>query len=249
MKTKSVNLPDDLPEWVWWGTLATVGIVIVITAIGAILLTNGAADPPVAGPVIVSDDNLIWAGGPVIALAVGESVWFAAPEDMRLPSEAFTLAVSARLTADSDPGAAWGVWIETAAGDRVIYAISGEGYTTTRSCGPAVFRVGNIEDCPALRPEWRWMPYPRIQPPGAVNTITLHTSTPYRKESSSKENSRGGEVRLRINREIMGAAPIAGSGRWGVWLRGGRTERASGVAGWIEWDKVEVRGTVSDWQN
>jgi hypothetical protein len=225
---------SPVPGWAWWGTLAGVVIVIAITVSGALLLAGGAADPPVAGQVIWTDDALAWAGGPAITLAPGESVWIAAPEAARLPPGGFTLSVSARWSADSDPGAAWGVWIATGTGDRVIYVISGEGYTTTRVCdGSAISaggREGNaaettIEDCPALRPAWRWMPYPRIQPPGAANTITLH-----REES--------GEVRLRLNHEILGAARIDRSGEWGVWLRGGRADSAR-----LDWESAEVRGT------
>jgi hypothetical protein len=216
----------------WRITLSGVGIVAALTLIGALLLASGLADPPVAGPVSWSDRAFSWANGPEIGLGVGESAWFAAPESASLPAGKFTLSVAASITPDSDPGTAWGIWIETESGDRVVYAISGEGYTTTRLCERGSQGEIEIEDCPALRPEWRWMPYPRIQPPGATNTITLH------RETTADGRS---EVRLRINREIMGAAEIAWSGRWGVWLRGGRAAGASGLAGAIRWIDAELR--------
>jgi hypothetical protein len=208
------------PRWVWRITLAGAALVVGVTALGVIWIGGGATDPPVAGPVVWSDTALGWASGPAITVAAGEQVWFSAPPEANLPDTAFTLDVSARFAADAGAGAAWGVWIETADGARVIYAISDEGYTTTRRCdGPAI----PIDTCPALRPEWRWFAYPRIHPPGATNTITLHVEAP-------------GEIRLRLNREIMGIAPLAWAGTWGVWVRGGR---ASGAV--LRWERADIR--------
>jgi hypothetical protein len=212
------------PRWVWRLTLGGAALVVVVTAIGAIVLGLGAANPPVAGPLAWSDESLRWAAGPVTTLAAADDAWFASPPDAALPNGAFTLDVQARFSRDSGAGAAWGVWLETLDGARVLYAISGEGYTTTRRCDPHLtsgkFR---IEDCPALRPEWRWFDYPRIHPPGESNTITLHVERP-------------GQVRLRINREIMGIAPVAWSGHWGVWARGGRDSGAV-----LTWARATVR--------
>jgi hypothetical protein len=212
------------PRWVWRLTLGGTALVVIVTAIGAILLGLRAANPPVVGPVVWSDESLRWASGPSVTLAAGGETWFASPPDAALPGGAFTLDVQARLSRDSGAGAAWGVWLETPDGARVIYAISGEGYTTTRRCDPALIHDGlPIEDCPALRPEWRWFDYPRINPPGASNTITLHVEQP-------------GHVRLRINREIMGIAPVVWTGHWGVWVRGGRDSDAV-----LTWERATVR--------
>lgn len=215
--------PDQpAPRWLWIVTFAGAGVIAAITLAGALLLRLGAADPPVAGPVIWEQAGLGWAGGPVMALDPGGSAWFPAPDEAALPGGAFTLDVRARLDGESDPGAAWGVWLETIDGARVIYAASGEGYITTRTCPPG--HTGPIDACPALRPDWRWMPYPRVNPPGQRNTITLHQEP-------------SGAIRLRLNGEILGAAPVERSGRWGVWVRGGRSARAD-----IIWEGASRRG-------
>jgi hypothetical protein len=208
------------PCWVWRVTLVGVVLVIGVTALGVIWIGSGATDPPVAGSVTWSDAALGWASGPMITVAAGEQRWFSAPPEANLPDAAFTLDVIARFAADAGAGAAWGVWIETADGARVIYAISDEGYTTTRRCdGPVI----PIDTCPALRPEWRWFAYPRIKPPGETNVITLHVEAP-------------GEIRLRLNREIMGIAPLEWDGVWGVWVRGGRESSAV-----LTWERAEIR--------
>jgi hypothetical protein len=220
---------DSVPRWVWRLALGGAVLVVAVTISGAVLLGLGAADPPNAGPVIWSDVALRWAAGPEVVLGAGEAQWFDSPPDAVLPEERFTLDVRARLSGDSGAGAAWGIWLETQDGTRVIYAISGEGYTTTRRCensptpyppphevergGPPrspIYFQQEIEDCPALRPEWRWFAYPRINPPGETNTITLHVERP-------------GEVRLRINGEIMGLRRWRGAalGRLGARGRDG----------------------------
>ncbi|MBN1679551.1 MAG: hypothetical protein JW966_04615 [Anaerolineae bacterium] len=211
-----------VPRWLWPLTLSGVGAVLAITVGGVILISRGAADPPVAGPVTWSDTVLDWASGPTFDLAPGYAVWLPAPEAAFLPADAFTLTVTAHLSPDSDPGAAWGIWLDTQDGSRLLYAISGEGYTTTRACPPD-WPPDAIEDCPAVRPEWRWMPYNRLNPPGDTNAIRLHVETP-------------GAIRLRLNNERLGIAPAAWNGTWGVWVRGGRSSRAV-----LRWDSAERR--------
>ena len=217
MKRQNTNPPG----WVWRLTLTGAALVIGVTALGVIWIASGASDPPAAGPVVWSDTALRWASGPAITVAAGEQDWFSAPPAASLPDTAFTLDVRARFAVEAGAGAAWGVWIETTDGARIVYAISDEGYTTTRRCdGPAL----TIETCPALRPEWRWFAYPRIHPPGEANTITLHVEAP-------------GDIRLRLNREIMGITPLAWDGAWGVWVRGGRESGAV-----LTWERATVRG-------
>ncbi len=170
------------------------------------------------------DTAFDWAGGPVLPLEPGEAIWLPAPEAATLPAEGvFTLTVRARLSAASDPGATWGIWVAAADGSRIVWAISGEQYVTTRRCPASAAPGGLFEDCPALRPEWRWFPYPRVALPGATNALTLHRERP-------------GAVRLRINREQMGLAEVTPTGTWGVWARGGRTTAAS-----LVWERAELR--------
>ena len=181
----------------------------MLIATGGLILSWGAADPPVAGPVVWSDTTLNWLEDGNRPLNPGEVDWFTAPAT--LPPDGFTVTVLARFTPDSDPGAAWGIWLAAADGTRVVYAISGEQYTTTRVC-PALAWLNpasyTFEECPAQRPEWEWSAYVRLNPVGVTNHLTLH------REAS-------GEVRLRLNRETLGAAAVAYTGDWGVWRRGG----------------------------
>jgi len=210
-----------MPRWFWRLTLVGVGAVFLVVMVGALLLRLGAADPPTAPDLRWQDHRLQWASGPSITVPSGEDRWFDPPTAAALENS-FTLHLRARLSADSDPATAWGVWIETGDGMRVIYAISGERYTTTRLCPPEP--PAEIEDCPALHPDWRWMEYNRLHGPGDINQITLHTESP-------------GMIRLRLNNERMGIAPIQISGRWGVWVRGGRE-----APGTITWAWAAVYG-------
>ena len=190
---------------------------MAMTAMGAILLARGAADPPVAARVMWRDSGAAsWIAGTSQALAPGDGLWMQAPDAARLPDGALTVEVAARLTPESDPGAAWGVWVEESDGARlfrVIYAVSGEGYITTRRCPDDALPAAEIEQCPAVRPEWRWMRYPRANLVGQTNEITLHQEP-------------SGAMRFRLNDEQLGAAPVARTGRWGVWARGGRESDA-----------------------
>lgn len=198
----------DLPRWVWRGTLAGVALVIVVVAVAAIALGTGAADPPVAGPVTWSDARFAWAGGPSQRLAAESAAWIAAPEALvPAPDAGFTLTVRARLDADAGPLAAWGVWIASEDGTRMLYAITAHGYWTIRTCAPDVAATA-IDDCPAADPEWRWRTYPRIHAAGAANRITLHREV-------------ADVVRLRINGERLGAPVVVPGATWGVWARGG----------------------------
>ncbi len=212
---------EPVPGWLWCGALAGVVLVVLVVAVGAIVLARGVADPPVAGPVVWADVALAWAGGPQRETRAGAGEWFTAPPPARVPGDAFTLAVRARLAAGSDPGAAWGVWLDTDDGARMVYAVSGDGYVTTRRCPVPAPR--DISACPAAQPEWRWMPYPRVAPPGEPNTIALH-----------REPS--GAIRLRLNGEKLGAAPVGLAGDWGVWVLGGRAGPAS-----LTWESAELR--------
>lgn len=195
------------------GTLLVIGIIALTVA----LLLNGAADPPLAGPLRWSDPQMAWAQHDLV---IGQGTWITAPES--LPSAPFTLRVEAHLLSGSDPSAAWGIWLETVDGGRIIYAISGEQMITTRCCEAANLPGADIDSCPAVLPEWRWFEYNRLHKPGKTNAITLHCE---------KFN----EIRLRLNDEKMGLSPVNWSGRWGVWLRGGRDKTAV-----LVWDGAKI---------
>lgn len=209
---------DAAPRWVRRATWGGVLSVILAVSIGALLIGLGAADPPTAGPVTWSDDDLRWADGPLAMLEPGVAVWWPAPQPVPQAPESFTLAVRARLAAQSDALAAWGVWIMDRDGARVLYALSAGGYWTIRVC-PRGGLPGAVEDCPAPQPDWGWSPFPRITPAGDSDTITLHCEA-------------GGALRLRINDEALGAPVVAVSGTWGVWARGGMARAA------ITWERA-----------
>lgn len=211
---------DEAPRWLGRVVLAAAGAVITVTLGAALLIAGGATDPPLAGPVVWADEAPGWA---IEALAAGRDAWASAPVPLPAPPEAFTLTVRARMPAAADPLAAWGVWLAETDGSRVVYALSAVGYLTTRRC-PADWPAGAaLEDCPALRPEWEWSAYPRIRLPGQANTIALHREA-------------NGAIRLRLNGERLGAAPVDVEGTWGVWARA-ETGESSRVA----WERAELR--------
>lgn len=221
MTTAKRHIPAErAPDWLWKAVALGAGSVALLALIGALAIALGAADPPRAAQEIWRAGGWAWAGGDALALAPGEEGWAAAP--FALPaSERFTLDVRARLDASADPGAAWGVWIAAGDGGRIVYALSGEGYLTTRRCAPGELPP-MLEDCPALRPEWRWTAYPRLRPPGDINRLELHREQP-------------GALRLRINRERLGLAAVEPAGAWGVWWRGGRSGAAE-----IAWESAAL---------
>jgi hypothetical protein len=197
--------PTRPPRWLWRGTFLAAALVGAVTLLAAAAIALGAADPPRAERLVWESDA--WPAQETVTLAPRETDWAEAPVSL-LASATFTLSVRARLAGDADPGAAWGVWIEAADGARIVYAHSGEGYTTTRRCPPGELPPA-LEACPALRAEWRWTAYPRVRPPGETNHVALHREQP-------------GHVRLWLNGERLGITALDPAGAWGVWWRGGR---------------------------
>jgi len=206
--------PDSLPAWLWRATALGVIAVLALIGAGVLFIASGASDPPVAGPVVWADPALTW--------ATERDSWARAPVALPTPLAAFTVTVRARLPADADPLAAWGVWLAEADGSRVIYAINGAGYWTIRRCPPEHAAMEALEACPGLRPEWRWLFHPRLHAPGESNTITLHREP-------------DGAIRLRVNGERLGAAPVEVTGVWGVWARPATTHPA--------WERAELRAS------
>lgn len=199
------------PRWLHRLVLMALFATPGAAALVALLIALGAADPPRAAQRIWQAADWRWAGGSTLTLTPGEAGWSTAPVSLPVGTR-FTLDVRARLLPGSDPGAAWGVWLAAADGSRIVYALSGEGYITTRRCPPGD-RLPVLEDCPAPRPEWRWTPYPRANPAGAANRVELHREAP-------------GQVRLRLNRERLGLSAVEAAGSWGLWWRGGRADSA-----------------------
>lgn len=206
------------PRWLWHGALIAAALVGVGALLAAAAIALGAADPPRAEHSVWESDA--WPAQETVTLAPRETGWAEAP--VPIPSGAtFTLSVRARLAGDADPGAAWGVWIEAADGARIVYAHSGEGYTTTRHCPPETLPTA-LEDCPALRAEWRWTAYPRVRPPGESNHVALHRERP-------------GHVRLWLNGERLGITALDPAGAWGVWWRGGRDNPSA-----LNWERAAL---------
>lgn len=217
--SRAAHTPEPPPRWVWIGTLTGITTVIVVIAGVALWIASGATDHPVAGPVTWSDTGFAWTGGAAITLHAEQGAWWFAPET--LPAGDFTLTVRATFAEEVDPLAAWGVWIAAEDGSRVLYAVSAGGYWTIRACSPDDI-LAQIEQCPALHPDWRWSPFPRIEPPGTANTLTLHREP-------------DGAVRLRVNHELLGAPEFVHAGAWGVWGRGGAEVAA------LQWGRAELR--------
>ncbi len=221
----STPVPDSLPRWLWPLTLGGAALTALIVGVGALALLRGAADPPVAGPVVWADSTLAWAGGSTVAFAPGESAWIAAPGEVALPRQAFTLSVAARIDPDDSAsrGATWGIWAEDGEGARIVWAVRGDGTLTIRRCpASAPVHAPYLFDCPALIPEWRWHAYPRILPPGRANTLTLHREA--------------GGIRLRINGEILGLAGVNLGGPWGLWAQAGESAPVT-----FNWLAAELR--------
>lgn len=203
---------DTLPAWLARATLGGVLAVLLGTGALAALILSGATDPPVARPVIWADEAFSW--------VAATQPWARAPVTLPATSAVFTVTVRARLPADADALAAWGVWLGEQDGARVIYALNAAGYWTIRRCPAGVLPTAPIEDCPALRPEWRWLFHPRLRPPGDANTITLHREP-------------DGTIRLRINGERLGGASVDVTETWGVWVRAGDSLPL--------WERAELR--------
>lgn len=212
---------DQVPAWIWRLVLGGTLAVALIVAGGALVLGLGAADPPIHGAALWQDRALAWASGPDLQLAAGQEAWSTAPDDAPLPGGSFTLKLRAAIAAGSDPSAAWGVWMAQAGGMRIVWALSGERYLTTRIC-PGETPPAALEDCPAARPDWRWMPYNRSRAPGQTNEIALH-------------RDERGAIRLWLNGERLGRLPVEPGGAWGVWVRGGRDASAA-----LVWERAEI---------
>ncbi len=176
---------------------------------GAWILSQGAANPPRASQLIWEDRQMLWAS--THELSPGETAIM--PSPMLIPMGWFSLEVQATLADGSDDLAHWAIWLETAAGDWLIIAISGAQYVTARVCPPDYQRV--LVDCPATRePDQQiltyWKPFHHIRPVGQLNIIKLDYLVT-------------GQLTLHLNGEWMWHIPFdppAQELQWGVWMQG-----------------------------
>jgi len=78
-------------------------------------------------------------------------------------------------TRAADPGAAWGVWIAAGDGGRIVYALSGEGYSRRAAARPASFRLCWKTARPCARVALDAYP---LRPPGDINRLELTREQP-----------------------------------------------------------------------
>jgi hypothetical protein len=141
-------------RWTWHGALVAFALVMAVLGGGALALALGAANPPVAGPLILDEESwAIWlpeAWGRVLA-----------PSHTLSPTSALTVEVTAALDGPAD--AAYGLWLQECADSRrVVFALDGEGFF-------ALFEYPADEP-----PPWAW--FLHAQPRPAVNRLRLHLS-------------------------------------------------------------------------
>lgn len=98
---------DAVPLWTWRLVRAALAGVIFLGVAGVLALIAGAADPQRAGP-------LVQELGPLPEIAVSARSDFALNNPIELPAPPFTLEITARLAAKSDPAAAWGLQFDSA---------------------------------------------------------------------------------------------------------------------------------------
>lgn len=212
--------------WLWRLLLgATVGGLVVMS-IGVWLLSGGAANPSHPANRIWHDRSMLWAGGTTLqSLEFDQTAFFVAPEP--LPTYPFTVEAQAILAATANPLGAWGIWIETANGERLIVAINGAQYVTARQC-PASFE-GSLSACatlsePTQQIQTDWKYFRHIHPRGNLTAIRLD----YRPPRWS------GGLTLWLNHEWMWDLPFVPSsrGKWGLWV--GNEQKAPVQFQWRE---------------
>lgn len=221
------RLDEKAPRSLAWLIMGGTGLLLSVMALGALALANGAGDPPRASRTVLYDPTRDALVSGIIALDPNEQLW---EVGLSLPADAFSLEASARLTSDSDPSTAWGVWFEDAEGQRVVIAISAEGssgYVTARRCTAPELP---LEDCEALiepnqhiKTHWKQSPF--LKPVGSTNLIRLD----YLPERW------GGGVSLRLNHEWMWDIPLTWGDEWGLWVRGGRNREST-----LEWQSLKL---------
>src|SRR5438067_7197082 len=96
----------DVPLWLWRLMRAGFLGTLILGLAGVIVLANGAADPPRAGP-------LAWENGLLPEISIPARSAFMLDNPVQLPAPPFTLEVTAQLAAKSDPAASWGLQFDS----------------------------------------------------------------------------------------------------------------------------------------
>lgn len=189
--------------------------------IGALILAAGAADPSPADDSGLVVGDLEWAGG-TGPRQLGPNSIFVATSPYLLGDEPFIIEIEAQLFEDSDPMAAWGIWLENADGSWTILAINAAQYVTARRC-PVQFQ-GHLVDCePFIEPTQQiatyWKLFHLIKPAGQKNQLRIDYLPP----------RWSGGLTLWLNREWMWDIPFTPAEplQWGLWAGGGTQESAS----------------------
>ncbi len=230
VQAKPTLQPTTVYDGCGIGRILIIASILSLVGLGASawVLSNGAADPPRAPALIWDDMTLTWAGG-TASQTITRST--AVTSAQALPAKLFSLEAQALLTSASDPLAAWGVWLEDAAGNRLMVAINGAQYVTARVCPKNL--PDDLDSCaPLQEPNQHirtvWKTFHLIHPRGQSNRIRLE----YLPEDWT------GGLRLRLNSEWMWDLPFhppSGRVTWGLWGQPGPEAGAS-----IRWTRVQI---------
>lgn len=130
----------------WRGALGAFALIVGAVAVGALALLSGAADPPVAGPLVL--DRAVGEEVGAVSLPAGAQA-FLRPYWLR--PAALTAEVTAAL--DGSPGASFGLWLQPCdRSGRLVAALDGEGFVA-------------VWEHPADgAPPWTWFLHARPRP-------------------------------------------------------------------------------------
>lgn len=220
-KSAIAPLAPGYERW-WWRLLPTGTLLLGVgITIGALILANGAADPPPADDSDFIIGDLEWASGTGPHQLDPDGVFIATSPYLLLDDEAFTIEIEAQLGKNSDPMAIWGIWLENADGSWTILAINGAQYVTARRC-PARFQE-QLADCePFIEPTQQiktyWKLFHLINPAGQKNQLRVDYRSPRWPDG----------LTLWLNREWMWDIPFSPAEplQWGLWASGGTQENA-----------------------
>lgn len=147
-----VQPPEQIPHWLWYGAWGALFTIACGGLLLAVLLRNGAADPPRAGP-------LVWQRGPLPTLHVSPNYTTVETDTIPLFRVPYTLEIAGRFSADTDPAAAWGITFDQSSDQSDAppfeIAIIGQRFFAVLPASPDS------------------LPFIHIRPLGAVNRLRL----------------------------------------------------------------------------